>query len=561
MPYLFNNLYFWLPCIGVITAGVAMGLGSHTSSLGLLWLVALFPLFVVFDCICQNSRFSWRQKAIWTFLACWVAGCIASAWAASFMTHSIHVFGHLPKVVAVLITVFGYGLEVTLLLFVVFAVPLLWIRRWHGWDIVMRFAFFVMVEPIYPKLFPWSIGKFSFLEVSWIAQTADLLGAWGLGFYVGGCNFLLLFFWRWFRQSQGLSTYSINKKLACCFSGIYLVLLVSGMAYGGWRTYQLRPLLSQGPSLHVAAIQPNFSLQRLASNPELAYSKRKNNIYELLNDSAIALMPFSNSSFQADSSIPKLVVWPESVYPFDAKNKEGLRLLEQFAKSQQSAILSTSVDWELTAEGDPLWYSISFLMGADGTVKGRYNKISLIPFGEYIPGAEWFPAYRRWLKKLVPNISEFERGKEFTVFQLSDSIRLSGIICYDAFSAEIIRNMVHNGAGLIVNLSNLAWFGRTNASRQMESILRWHAIENRVPFLYISNNGESVFLNSLGEPMSQRLELFEQGSLSETIHLQQHYSIYREHREWIQGGIVLLFLIILLSGHKYGRIFTINSDT
>ena len=537
-----------------------MGLGSRDSSFGLLWLFALFPLFIVFDNICQNPRFCWRQKAVCTLLVCWVTACISTALVAPFMIHSIHVFGHLPKTAAVLISILGFGLEVTLVFFILFAVPILWIRQWQGWDIGMRLAFFLMVEPIYPKFFPWAVGKFALLEVPWIAQTADLLGSWGLGFYAVGCNFLLLLFWRWYRHRPGHSSLSFNKTLVFCFVGIYLVLLTLGMGYGRWRTNQLRPLLSQGPALQVAAIQPNFSLQRLASNPELAYSKRKNNIYELLNDSANALRSFSDSDFQADTSIPKLVVWPESVYPFDAKNTEGWALLKQFAKSQQSAILLTSIDWEFTTDGDPLLYSISLLVGPDGTIKGRYNKISLIPFGEYIPGAELFPTYRRWLKELAPNISEFVQGKEFTVFQLSDSIRLSGVICYDAFSAKIIRNMVRNGAELIVNLSNLAWFGRTKASQHMESILRWHTIENRVPLLYISNNGQSVFLNPLGEPLSERLELFKQGSISKTIHLQQHYSIYREQREWIQGGIILLFLITLLSGHKYGRIFTKDPD-
>ncbi len=537
-----------------------MGLSSRTTFFGLLWLIALVPLFIVFDRICQNPGNSWRKKAILTLLACWIAGCISAALAASFMMHSIHVFGHLNKTVAVLVTVFGYGLELTLVLFIVFAVPILWIRQWQGWDIVVRLTFFLMVEPIYPKFFPWTIGKFAFLEVPWIAQTADLMGSWGLGYYAVGYNFLLLFLWRSYRQRLHGSPSLVNKRLASRFAGIYVVLLVSGIGYGGWRTHQLRPLFSQAPVLSVAAIQPNFSLQRLASNPNLAYSKRKNNIHALLMDSAKALAPFSDSSSQTDSSIPKLVVWPESVYPFDAKNVEGRHLVEQFARSQQTAVLLTSVDWEFTPAGDRQWYGISLLIGADGTLKERYNKIYLMPFGEFIPGAELFPAYRRWLKELVPNISEFAPGKEYTVFQLSDTIRFSGVICYDAFSVEIIRNMVRNGAELIVNLSNLSWFGRTNASRLMELILRWHAIENRVPFLHISNNGESVFLNPLGEPMSERLGLFEQGSLSETIHLQQHYSIYREHREWIHGGIIALFLITLLLGHKRGKIFTNNFD-
>jgi apolipoprotein N-acyltransferase len=541
----------WPAWVWVIVSGLAVGFGSQAYSAGLLWLIALFPLFLIFDKICNESQLTSKQKT-WRILgACWGVGCIAATFAVPFMIHSIHVFGQLPQWAGVLITSLGYGSEVALVLFVLFGLPVLFLHRRNGWDIVFRLSLFLALEPYYPKLFPWSIGKFAFLNMPWISQTADIIGSWGLGFYVVGFNFLLLLFWR-----QKLLPAAINTSLLLRFNALYWGLLILGLTYGAWRSTDLLPKLSQGEALHVAAIQPNFSLQRLASNPNLVSSKRENNIGELFKDSIKALNELPN-----DPNIPKLVVWPESVYPYAYfKNLQARDLVNQFAASHHTSILFTSIDWEETRSGKQ-YYGVSVLVGPDGKVKGRYNKIYLIPFGEFIPGAELFPAFGRWIKNLAPNVSEFKRGEEFSVFALSPDHPISGAICFDAFSQDISRNMARNGAKLMANLSNLAWFGDTNGSRHIELMLYWSAIENRTPFLFISNNGETVFLNSMGAVIGERLALNEQGSLSQTIFLQQHYSFYREHREWVRAGFALLLLLSALLGHRYGKIFKRASPT
>ncbi len=530
----------------VFISGVGAGLASMVSSFQYLGLVAYFPLLLVLDRIYQSQEYTWKRKIFYTLLACWGVGAIGATIANPWMIHSIHVFGHMPWGIAVLITGLVYGFEITLVLWVCFGFPMIFIKRLEGWDIPFRFCFFLLADPLYPRLFQWSFGGFVFTETVWIAQIADLVGDWGLGFYSIGFHFLLLLFWR-----KALLPASFNKSVAIGFTGVYFFLLVAGIAYGGWRTTQLESFLAEGEPLHIVAIQPNFSLQQLASNPDLAYSKRETNIRALLYDSQQAL-----EALPDDSTIPKLLVWPESVYPFAyLKDPAEQKRIQRFVKRYQTALLFATIDWEETPTGYQ-FYGISLLIGSDGEIKGRYNKIFLIPFGEYIPGGAVFPAYRQWLKQLVPNISEFKRGDDFTVFQLADNLPFSGSICFDVFSPKIIRNMVRNGAQFVINLSNLAWFGKTNATRQMEMMIRWKAIENRVPFLYISNNGETMFINALGEKVGKKLELFEQGSLSKTILLQQYFSIYREYREWLLAGIFLVFLVITIYAQWKDRLFS-----
>jgi apolipoprotein N-acyltransferase len=112
-----------------------------------------------------------------------------------------------------------------------------------------------------------------------------------------------------------------------------------------------------------------------------------------------------------------------------------------------------------------------------------------------------------------------------------------------------------NGANLVVNLSNLAWFGRTTASDNMVAVLRWRAIENRVPVVFASNNGESVFIGADGKNLSRQLGLFEEGALIARLQLQSRFSFYRKYEEWIRGGFVFIFIVLIFLAHVRGKIF------
>ena len=152
-------------------------------------------------------------------------------------------------------------------------------------------------------------------------------------------------------------------------------------------------------------------------------------------------------------------------------------------------------------------------------------------------------------------MSEFTRGQEYKVFTLSENTRLSAPICFDIFTPEVVRGMVRNGSDLVVNLSNLAWFGRTTASDNMVAVLRWRAIENRVTVVFASNNGESLIIGVNGKNMSKKLGLFEEGALISTLKLQPRFSFYREYAEWVWGGYLLIFLLLGIQAHLRGKIF------
>jgi apolipoprotein N-acyltransferase len=506
-------------------------------------MISLFPLFIAIDRIHVDGGCAWKRKFWYIFLACFGTGSIAALIGVPWLTYAAQVFGNLPLAVALLITGLGYGLEVTLVLFICFGVPMLFIRRRQWWDLPVRLSFFLIVEPYYPRIFHWSFGGLTFTEFPLISQLADVIGSPGLGMYNIGFSLLLLLLWRWKVEQLQISVIVIRRLLAA-----YLILWGIGLIYGVWRVQSLGRHLDQGLPLHIAALQPNFSFQQLYSNA-LNASARQRNVHELLRYSIDAI-----NSFPANSLIPKLVVWPESTYPSGYFKDVTLQpLIQHFARHYGTSVLFHSVDWDITPSGRR-YYGIAVLVGADGKVKGRYNKIFRIPFGEYIPGADWFPTYAHWVRRYVSHLSEFERGEDFTVFELCEDIRFSAPICFDIFSPTILRNMARNGADLGINLCNLIWFGNTTAADHLKMTIRWRAVENRIPVLLVSNNGESVFVNELGMNVGNELELFERGSLTHTVFLKRHFSIYRQHAGWIHFTFLLLFLLTLIYGNSKGKI-------
>ncbi len=532
---------------GSLISGVMLGLNAPGFGTHWLGLISLFPLIFTLEKLHAEDDLFFRKRALLFFGICWLSGGIAASIGGYWITNSTHVFGHVPWPAALIITAVGYGLEVGFQLFVYFGIPLLLIPKLNNWDLPLRLAFVLALDPWYPRLIHWNYGALTFSEFPWIEQLADIIGSSGLLLYSAGLTFLLIGCLRW--KSGKLS----HKKILQA-SLLYLLLWIIGLSYGAWRTNNLETKFTEpngkSSNLTVIIIQPNFSLQDLASNPELAHSKRQQNLESLLTDSRKAL-----AELPQNTSTEQLLVWPESVFPdaFFKSNNSRLKV-SAFAQEHQTNILFTTVDWERTHTGHK-FFGVSVLVGKKGKVLGRYNKIFLIPFGEMIPFSDWFPGIAAWLRKNIANMSEFDRGTEYTVFPLEKNIQLSAPICFDIFNPAVMRGMVLNGSNLVLNLSNLAWFGRTAASDNMVAILRWRAIENRVPVVFASNNGESLFIAANGKNMSQQLGLFEEGTLNSTVQLQSQFSFYREYAEWVWAGFIFIFLLLLLPALRRGKTF------
>jgi apolipoprotein N-acyltransferase len=143
-------------------------------------------------------------------------------------------------------------------------------------------------------------------------------------------------------------------------------------------------------------------------------------------------------------------------------------------------------------------YNSAMIIGPDGSRIGRYDKIHLVPFGEYIP----FRNLLTFAHKLTGRVSDFSRGEDRSASRLptqSGASRRYGIfICYEAVFADEVRQFARNGAEVLVNISDDGWYGDTSAPWQHLNMARMRAIENRRWLLRDTNNGVTAAIDPFG---------------------------------------------------------------
>ena len=191
---------------------------------------------------------------------------------------------------------------------------------------------------------------------------------------------------------------------------------------------------------------------------------------------------------------PDLVAWPESPAPFFQDDSRFQQALAGIARVTGAPLVAGNVGMDYSAdEGRWLQYNSALIVGSDGARTGRYDKIHLVPFGEYVP----FQKLLFFARKLTGKVSRFDRGEERKVFLLNGH-RYGVFICYEAVFANEVREFSRFGAEVLVNISDDAWYGDTSAPWQHLNMARMRAIENRRWILRDTNNGVTAAIDPYG---------------------------------------------------------------
>jgi len=334
-------------------------------------------------------------------------------------------------------------------------------------------ASWVVLEYIRSYLFtgfPWGLLGYSQYQNLPVIQIADITGVWGVSFLVMMVNVAL--------NSILDSRCSILEKIKRLLLPLLIVLFV--LVYGYFGIHR-KSSIQHPVSLKISVIQGNIP-QELKWNP-----KAKNFI----------LNKYLELTLQAKEENPDLIVWPEASFPgFPSEEKEQFLRLSYFVEDLQTPLLLGAV----TAESDRYYNSALFISG-EGKLLGQYNKIHLVPFGEYIPLKMVFG----FMENIVP-VGAFNFGKSYTVFtpfltkQMESSrARFSTLICFEDLFPELSRKFVSGGAQFLVNITNDAWFQESSAPYQHLQASVFRAVENRVPLVRSANTGVSGFISSKGE--------------------------------------------------------------
>jgi len=195
---------------------------------------------------------------------------------------------------------------------------------------------------------------------------------------------------------------------------------------------------------------------------------------------------------------PDIVIWPETVASvWDAAQMKALS--EQMSRMECPLLVGA-----LDLGKESAWWgrleqaNASLLIGTNCTIMARYWKQHLVPFGEYIPGDRWFSI----LERLSPVGFSCEFGKSNVLMKVTaatgERVAISSLICFEDTVARLSRKAVRDGAQVLVNQSNDAWFSHSSEGRQHHDQAVFRAVENRTPLVRVSNTGFSGIIDPIG---------------------------------------------------------------
>jgi apolipoprotein N-acyltransferase len=196
-------------------------------------------------------------------------------------------------------------------------------------------------------------------------------------------------------------------------------------------------------------------------------------------------------------------------------------------------------------------YNSALIIAPDGTRIGRYDKIHLVPFGEYIP----FKNLLFFAHKLTGRVSEFTRGTDRKVFLIRGSDgsqhRYAVFICYEAVFGDEVREFSRNGAEVLVNISDDGWYGDTSAPWQHLNMARMRAIENRRWILRDTNNGITAVIDPYGR-VRQSIPRHQVDALPAQYGFRNDVTFYTAHGDVFAWCCAILALGIVAWATRFG---------
>jgi apolipoprotein N-acyltransferase len=231
-------------------------------------------------------------------------------------------------------------------------------------------------------------------------------------------------------------------------------------------------------------------------------------------------------SSEAGRARPDLVVWPEVPAPFSLQRGSFAARAVQIARDSMSYFLFGVIHWKSAGNHLDAFNSAS-LMDPAGQPIFTYDKIHLVPFSEYVPWRSWL-----WFASDITSlVSDFSTGSDYSVGQLPGG-KFSVFICYEAIFPDQVRRYVENGAQLLVNISDDAWFGKSSALGQHLGMARVRAVENRRWLLRDTNTGETVSVDPYGRIVA-RLARYDRGVLEAPYDFRSDSTFYTRWGDWV----------------------------
>lgn len=381
--------------------------------------------------------------------------------------------------------------------------------------------------------FPWALLAHSQSFNLPVIQIADIFGAYGVSFLIAMVNVAAFLVIQKFRRKWNFAIPAI----------IAVFLVIMTLRYGYIRLNNI----FVGDKIRVSIVQGNIPQDR----------KWDADFREEI------LRRYEDLTRRAAEEKPDLIIWPETSVPGFLESEHDLFERVQSLSSNIKTPLLVGTPREEGA-GREAYYNSAVLFSADGNEVDTYDKMHLVPFGEYIPFKELFS----FVEKFTHNpIGDFKAGTKYTVFKffiqksvkekdiswkLLKKIKFSCLICFEDIFPDIARKFANEGASFLVNITNDAWFGKTSAAYQHAECSIFRAVENRIPVVRSTNTGLSCFIDQKGRILSAvgsgGRELFVTGLKSEELVLARPRTIYNRYGDvFAYCCMAFVFIYIVIS--------------
>jgi len=439
--------FFTHPYLLAALSAVLLRLAYPTFDLWFCAWFALIPLYAALD----------RQQARGVFPTAFLAGFL-------FFGLTLYWIVYVTLPGAVVLSLY-LGLYVGL-----FGLAFRFARARFGWAgrCVWLASFWVVLEYLRSHVmtgFPWALLAYTQASNVLAIQIADIIGAYGVSFLLVFTN--TAFF-------EALTARGSSRAVRVLRPAGIAAVLALWLGYGAWRLGQ-DPHLSS--PLKVSLVQGNIA-QEIKWVPR--FSQNIFSKYTLL------------TQIVRLKDDPDVIVWPETSFPDLLEAGVDDAPLRKLARAVGRPLLIGSIrldGWD--------YFNSAFLYLPSGALAGLYDKLHLVPFGEYLPWRKGLP----FLSRIVP-IEDFTPGRSATVFPLRGErcplMRASVLICFEDIFPELASAFVRQGADLLINMTNDGWFQDTAAPYQHFQASVFRAVENRVYVVRVANTGISCVIDDAG---------------------------------------------------------------
>lgn len=476
-----------------------------------LWYVAYFSLVPLFYAIEKVSVKS-------GFLSGLLIGTISGVFMFYWVTVAMTVYGGINWFFSALLLL-ALGLIIGLLFFAPMTALITYLSR-KGINLLFTAApLWVSFEYLKTYIFtgfPWNLFGYSqkpFLE---IIQASDVTGVYGISFLLVVINTGIFY---------SLKRYLTLRKFITTEMVVAFLLFFLFLTYGIIQEHRWNSIIQEGKPISFGLIQGNINQDQ---KWDKAYQDETMRIYTELTQKS-----YTNGA--------EFVIWPETATPFYFQSTSTYREeVRSLVKINRKWLIFGSPAYSYFNKTMHL-YNSAYSISSEGEITGRYDKMHLVPFGEYVP----LKKILFFVDKLVPAAGDFSAGEEIVLLNAGE-YKVGMSICYEIIFPSLVRKFAKQGADILVTITNDAWFGKTSAPYQHFAMAAFRAVENRRALLRAANTGITGYVDQTGRVIA-KTDIFTTDWLNGTIRVSSEMSFYTKYGDvfcWLMCLWVVLLLIV-----------------